>query len=52
MESIQILKSLPPRKVEEISRNICQQLVKKGLSFAQAEALLDFSKSLLKNAEI
>ena len=47
-----ILRTIPAEKREEIPRQICQLLIKKGLSFAQAEALLELSKDLLKNAEI
>lgn len=39
-------------QLRDIPREICRCLVKKGLTFAQAEALLEVAKDLLRNAEI
>lgn len=48
----EILRSIPEEKRDNIPREICQCLIKKGLSFAQAEVLLDIARDLLKGAEI
>lgn len=47
-----ILRSIPTEKRESIPREICNLLIKRGLSFAQAEVLLELSKDLLVYAEI
>lgn len=46
------LKTIPEDKFRSIPSAICQLLIKKNLSFTQAEALLEYSKDLLKNVII
>ena len=46
------LKEIPADKRQSISKALCAELVGKGLSFAQAEAMLDYAKVLLRNAVI
>ena len=38
--------------LRDVTNAVCQQLIGKGLSFRQAEAVLDYAKDLLKNAKI
>ena len=58
MEAIQlkrfpeVLREIPADKREHIAKALCSELIGKGLSFGQAEALLDYAKTLLKNAKI
>lgn len=39
-------------KVDELQREICKLLIGKGLSYRQAELLLENTKDLLKDAKI
>ena len=48
----EILKEIPADKRQNISKALCAELVGKGLSFSQAEAMLDYAKVLLRNAVI
>lgn len=52
MDCKEILMGVKPDIQEEAIRNICGALVEKGLSFRQAEALLDIAKERLKDAKI
>lgn len=38
--------------IDAIARNLCSELIGKGLTFRQAEGLLDYAKVLLKSAKI
>lgn len=51
-QTINVLKTIPSDQLREISRELCNQLINKGLSFGQAEALLEYAKDLLKGAKI
>lgn len=46
------LKQVDSDLVKQIPPNICNQLIGKGLSFAQAEAMLERAKDLLREAII
>lgn len=39
-------------KVDDLQREICKLLIGKGLSYRQAELLLESTKDLLKDAKI
>lgn len=47
-----VLYTAGKNKVEELQREICKLLIGKGLSYRQAELLLENTKDLLKDAKI
>lgn len=46
-----VLIKIPEIKRKEISRSIIQQLSGKGLTYRQAEMLLEYTKDLLKDTK-
>ena len=48
----EILKGVIPKDFEQILNDICKTLVGRGLSFRQAEVLLDIARERLKDARI
>ncbi|MEG0485776.1 MAG: hypothetical protein RR576_10055 [Oscillospiraceae bacterium] len=46
------LKGISSTKLNEIPKQLCNCLIKKGLSVKQAKALLEYTKTLIENAEI
>lgn len=51
-QTIKVLETVPSEQLKEIPNALCNQLINKGLSFRQAEALLEYAKDLLKGAKI
>lgn len=47
-----VLASIPSEKLRDIPSEICKLLVNNGLSFRQAEMLLEVAKGRLRRAEI
>lgn len=52
MEYEKILMGVKPNTIDEAVKSICQTLIGKGLSFRQAECLLEMAKERLKDAKI
>lgn len=52
MDFEKILTGVKTDTIDEIIRSICLPLIGKGLSFRQAECLLEMAKERLKDAKI
>lgn len=52
MDCEKILMGIKPNTIDEIVKSICKTLVGQGLSFRQAECLLEIAKEKLKDARI
>ena len=49
---LDIMRTIPKDKLQSLPSEICALLIGKGLSFAQAQVLLSYSKDLLEEAKI
>lgn len=47
-----LLEGIPDDRARDLSNQICKLLVNTGLSFRQAESLLEYTKDRLKDAKI
>lgn len=52
MDFEKILMGIKANTIDEAINSICQPLIGKGLSFRQAECLLEMAKERLKDAKI
>lgn len=52
LERGKILREVKPDVIDAAVKAICLSVIRKGLSFRQAEAILDIAKERLKDAEI
>ena len=52
MDYEEILRGVDAKALNEIINNICTALIGKGLSFRQAETVMDLAKNRLKDAKI
>jgi hypothetical protein len=50
--AVKILQGINDDTRREITASICKLLIENGLSFRQAEALLDYAKDRLKDARM